>query len=65
MSRGQTISAEKSRERIAEEFQCPACRGHGAIRGPQTNMPWFDCRLCDGTGAVTEHVAKNYPEDRG
>ncbi len=38
----------------AEEFQCPACRGMGEVRGPERGMPWLECRACDGTGAMTK-----------
>lgn len=49
----------------AVKVQCPNCWGHGAIRGPQTDMPWFDCRVCEGTGEVTEQAADDYHTNYG
>ena len=42
---------------LVERVQCPACRGQGEVRGPQSNMPWFECRYCGGSGVVTEQQA--------
>lgn len=51
------IKSDDTRSRIC---QCPPCRGQGVVRGPQSNMPWFECRYCKGTGEVTEQQALDY-----
>lgn len=40
-----------------EPFQCPACRGEGAIRGPEIGMRYHECRYCVGYGEVSEDEA--------
>lgn len=40
---------------------CEACRGQGVSRGPQSDMPWFECRVCNGTGTMTEQQARDWP----
>lgn len=39
---------------------CPVCSGTGEIRGPERGMSWYPCKLCDGSGAVTEDAAKDW-----
>lgn len=40
-----------------DDVECPACRGQGVTRGPQSNMPWSDCVWCKGSGVVSEEDA--------
>lgn len=44
-----------------EEVECPSCRGQGEIASPEKKH-WSPCRLCSGTGAVTEQQAGDWPE---
>jgi hypothetical protein len=47
--------------RAPKDVECPACRGHGEIASPEKKH-WSPCRLCKGTGVVTEQQARDWPE---
>ena len=51
---------DRTQSRI-NEVECPNCKGQGEVRGPQSNMPWFICRLCNGSGVVTEQQSRDWP----
>lgn len=43
-----------------DEVECPACRGQGAVTGPEKRH-WTPCRLCNETGVVSEQTFRDWP----
>jgi hypothetical protein len=60
-----TLTARIERAEQENCPRCPACDGQGSVRGPERGMPWFDCKTCEGIGALSPEEGEAYDNRSG